>query len=610
MAGTYYKYAERNADSQVNWAEVGKGMSDMLAETNRVREEKKAALDVSQREILKYLAETPNGEHVSARESILQLSDKLSNQMRINYNLMKRGMLNPKDFMIARQNISDDTNLAFNANKAYQESYGDIMNRKRDGISSGLELDNASEVEGFGDWKNIGWEIAPNGTIMAGKMIEEDIDGKKVKTLDKTPGGLRSMTYLNQAILGRIDKYDYETPVKRFTDGVGSDIKSTIILGKTQKMGKITSINDITSRENINPEDKSILFKFITAENDAIQAICGTDLDTTRILYDSAKVAPNKEPYKITTDPEQAKKGNNYILKVVDPSSGGFKYELTASQKKDAEEFIRGQMRAQYKYEEKKEAIGAVSPYDEPEYKFRKKQADKEASNAANMIGKLWYGNDNEVQSGIDYFKGMKDKDGNILFKDIDRAGNGINVVLRNGETEFLSFVNSDGTPKTQEDFIRSAGPLLAGQLDVNTALQKGSYQKGKQFNKESKGRATTVTPKDNYKDYITSKIKKDVIGLSESEAVSKLKEVAAIGGFELLEAEPGYNAMEIAIPDGKGGYSGSATFSLNEKDATTQQDTYDAMIKYMVGNASDTTIKANLKGGTKTEVKKRIGGY
>ena len=39
---TYYKYAERSADSQVNWAEVGKGISDMLADEVKIREEKKA----------------------------------------------------------------------------------------------------------------------------------------------------------------------------------------------------------------------------------------------------------------------------------------------------------------------------------------------------------------------------------------------------------------------------------------------------------------------------------------------------------------------------------------------------------------------------------------
>jgi hypothetical protein len=368
---TYYKYAERDADSQINWAEVGKGLSDMLQETNRVREEKKAALDEAQRETMKYLAETPNGEHVGSRQSILEYSDKASNMLRIQYDLMKRGQLNPKDFMVFRQNLTDNTNLAFNANKAFQENYADIMQRSRDGIASGLELNNAEEVEGFGNWKNIGWEISPNGIVMAGKMVEQDIDGKKVRALDKSPGGLRSVDYLNQAILGRIDKYDYESKVKDFVGGLGKEKQTIIELGKIQQQGKITSKEDITSREDIDPQTKQILYTFLQAENEKIKEIAGTNLDSARILFDSAKVAPNMQPYKITTNPDEAKKGENYILKVVDPDSGGFTYQLTDAQKKDAEEFIRTNMRSQYDYEEDAQAIGAVSRDESADAKAR-----------------------------------------------------------------------------------------------------------------------------------------------------------------------------------------------------------------------------------------------
>ena len=42
---TFYKYAERSAESQVNWAEIGKDMTDMLRQEVAVREEKKAAID-------------------------------------------------------------------------------------------------------------------------------------------------------------------------------------------------------------------------------------------------------------------------------------------------------------------------------------------------------------------------------------------------------------------------------------------------------------------------------------------------------------------------------------------------------------------------------------
>lgn len=368
---TYYKYAERDADSQVNWAEVGKGLSDMLAETNRVRQEKKDAIDAATRETMKYLAETPNGEHVGARESILDYANNASNRMRIAEQQLKSGQMSVKDYTIFRQNLTDGTNLAFNANKAYQESFADIMNRSRDGISSGLELNNAEEVESFGNWKNIGWQIGPNGTIMAGKMIEKEIDGKKVRTLDDSPGGLRSMDYLNQAILGRIDKYDYESKVKGFVDALGKEKKVTTVLGKVGAQGLSQSVEDITSRQDIDPATKQILFDFKKAEDEKVKEIAGTNLDSARILFDSAKTAPNMQPYKITTDPKEAKKGENYILKVVDPDSGGFTYQLTDGQKKDAEEFIRSNMRAQYNYEEEDKVVNQLELQESADAKAR-----------------------------------------------------------------------------------------------------------------------------------------------------------------------------------------------------------------------------------------------
>ena len=50
-----YKYVERTADAQINWAEVGREASGILLELNRVREEKKEAYDQADRESLNNL---------------------------------------------------------------------------------------------------------------------------------------------------------------------------------------------------------------------------------------------------------------------------------------------------------------------------------------------------------------------------------------------------------------------------------------------------------------------------------------------------------------------------------------------------------------------------
>jgi hypothetical protein len=359
---TYYKYAERDADSQINWAEVGKGLSDMLSETNRVREEEKAALDAAQRETMKYLAETPNGEHVGARQSILEYANMSSNQMRVMKQLMEQGQLDVKDYTIFRQNLTDNTNLAFNANKLYQEKYSDVMKGVADKEYSQLYADNFAEVEGFGNWKNIGWQIAPNGVVMAGKMIEQEVDGKKVRTLDKTPGGLRSMDYLNQALVSQIDFYNYEDKVNSWVDTLGKEkVLTGIDLGGIEKKGLIRTEDDITKRKDLLPGTQKILFTFIQGENNQIASIVGDPLDASRVLVDSAIFAPNGKQYRSTTSEKDAKENPEAILKVVDPDTGGFKYVISPQQQEEANEFVRSQMRAKYNYEENAEAVGATA---------------------------------------------------------------------------------------------------------------------------------------------------------------------------------------------------------------------------------------------------------
>lgn len=553
---TYYKYAERDADSQVNWAEVGKGLSDMLAETNRVRQEKKDAIDAATRETMKYLAETPNGEHVGARESILDYANNASNRMRIAEQQLKSGQMSVKDYTIFRQNLTDGTNLAFNANKAYQESFADIMNRSRDGISSGLELNNAEEVESFGNWKNIGWQIGPNGTIMAGKMIEKEIDGKKVRTLDDSPGGLRSMDYLNQAILGRIDKYDYESKVKNFVDNLGEEKKTIVTLGKIQQQGSIKSVEDIKSRKDIDPATQQVLFDFLKAEDEKIKEIAGTNLDSARILFDSAKIAPNMQPYKIVTDPEEAKKGENYILKVVDPNSGGFTYQLTDGQKKDAEEFIRTNMRGQYDYKEEGQAVGAVSR-DEPrpptQIEIDRNDEAAAAKEFARQLSNLTVGNDADAKNSLPYFQSLIEEQGGKL----NRTNKGIEVITANGDKKFYTYTAGgkiQNPLELQRQLVTALNTRGLNDDMIGKAL-KGFYNPKQRINQTTTG--SGYIPEADYRPKLQQTIKSVItedkfFGQNSRDAAPAIKKaLAAIPTLSVTDAG-NYSALSNSVDRNK----------------------------------------------------------
>jgi len=120
---TYYKYAERQADSFVNWAEIGKNLTDMLQKEFQIREQKKAAIDQATRESLKELSNQPTGQHEGLNAWSLKYADEAREAILLQDRLLKKGILKLKDYTIMRQNLNDGTDELYSAIKGYQEIF-------------------------------------------------------------------------------------------------------------------------------------------------------------------------------------------------------------------------------------------------------------------------------------------------------------------------------------------------------------------------------------------------------------------------------------------------------------------------------------------------------
>jgi hypothetical protein len=59
---SYINYAEKQAASQINWAEISKNLSDTLYKEAEIRQEKKDAIDKASREYGQKLNEAPTTE--------------------------------------------------------------------------------------------------------------------------------------------------------------------------------------------------------------------------------------------------------------------------------------------------------------------------------------------------------------------------------------------------------------------------------------------------------------------------------------------------------------------------------------------------------------------
>ena len=349
MAGTYYGYAERSADSYTDWAEIGKYTTDMLDETIKVRQEKKDALDKATRDALKQISDTPVGAHASARQSALKMADVVSKNLLIQEKLMKSGRLDPRDYLIYNQNALDGIDLAFNANKAYQENYQKIIDGVNSEEMSGLTLENAAIAESYGDWNTNGYMMSPEGNLMVGIEKEEVINGQKVKKLDK----ITSPTALNGLLLNTIPHNKLEDKINKWVPTLGKNQLAVIQKAGYGKQGMVITKEDITKRTDLSADEKTILFDFVEAEKLKVASLLGPPTNIASILFDTKRTTDSGIDYSATDDAAEAAKDPSKILRVYNQNSGTYEFQVSEKQKAEAEKFAFNRMREKYDIIEK-----------------------------------------------------------------------------------------------------------------------------------------------------------------------------------------------------------------------------------------------------------------
>jgi hypothetical protein len=473
---TYFKYAERSADSQVNWAEIGKNMTDMLREENRLREDKKAAIDAASREFGETLANAPQGEHKGNNQWALEYADSASQYMLMQDRLLKQGLLKPKDYMIARQNIMDGTKQAFNLSKEFQSTYAKKMERYKKGESQDLELWLNAQAEKFGDFTKSQLYINPtNGTVSVAMKERQEVDGKEVFVMNKNPNEFATINSLRNSIAGTYDKYDTNAVTTAFAESVGKEKTSTIVFGTLSKGGSITTIEDITSRTDLDADGKTVMFKFLDAENQMITAALENPYNRLSVLTNTKKFAPNGKQYTFTYDEADAKANPEKVLIKIDPASGQPTPEFNDEQMKVSNEAMRTEVRAKYNYEKAISATGQAQRQDEPEWKTKQKAADEEAAAAAGAWNQLYTGKTaadkraaTEILLGtpIAQEAGLLDIDmrtpGEIRLKYVDSAKN-----------RTITYLDANGNPISLRDFS-GKGVELHGVVDRDKAVRAG----------------------------------------------------------------------------------------------------------------------------------------
>jgi len=581
---TYYKYAEREANSQINWAEVSKGLSDTIIQVDKDRQAKKAAIDAATREAMTTLADAPKGENTTASAWTINYANDMMNYRLSLDRLLKSGQMKLSDYQVAAQNSVDSTNLVFTLAKEYQDQYKVVMDRSRTinpatGMpeSSRLEPDLAALNESFANISNTVPTInSTNGMVY---LSNPEVGEDGVEKLGKNYVSLQS---LRNRVNAKIDAYSLPLGI---TQAVGQLGENTISeLGKTsfRRTGVVTDITDPTLRNT-----------YTQWEDATIKKIMASDYQLASILADNMNVNPRTgNQYTATYSKEEfdADKSGDLILMENRNGSGVITPKFKEEQIKDAEAYIKSQMTSYIDKKTEKSVFTEPDVYRpsvaEIEY-YKGVAANKDRSkNNLNMAAKLYYGDNKDSEAAAQYFRDIIPD-----IKEVDRNSTGVVLTFNNGSSKTIKFKDQNQQVIPQDVWLASA-TALHGITDVNTAIKESGYKPSGAFNPNSSAKsiisqpAAPITPQQKAKNYLTKVITPAMINQEEEVAVPQILNSITKLGFTAKESDFGSNAIEIKAP-GKDGATQEFKLKVGKGSASVAK----SIVDFVTANLDQKTL-------------------
>lgn len=504
MANTYYKYAEREADSYINWAEIGKNMSDMLANENKVREEKKAALDEASRQFGIQLANAPQGQSKLMNEWALKFAGDAQSARLMQDKLLKSGQLKLNDYLIMRQNITDGTTQAFDLSKEYQAEFENKWNRMKNDESQDAEQWLMAEAESFGNFNETQLYINPTDGKVSVAYKELGPDG--VYRMSSNPNKFTDINALRNRIKGTYDKYNVDANMETYVKGLGKELNSLVkVKNSLGATGLVSETLDITNRKNLPKDLQNVVMTFEQAETKALQGQLANPWNTSSILTNSLDVEPTTgKPYTFTWDEADAKSNPEKIL-LKNKSTGAPVPQFSAEQEKQALEYLRLQARLRYDKEEKVISTPQVQLQERRPRSAAEMGAQEKQEMAKNFAQNLVYiltGDAAKSDAGTKY---LTAKSGIKVIK----GKNSITVTDDKGKSQEYKF-EVDGTIANPQllvkSFIGSVNTLGLNEDDVLKYFDQ-LLPKGATLNRETEAVGYEVETAPTKVDY-TDKVK------------------------------------------------------------------------------------------------------
>lgn len=467
---TYYGYTDRDVDAQINWAEIGKTISDKFKTEAESREKKKEAIDQSTRDMLQTLAVPPQGLDENKNQQAIKYGQDMSNFILTQQRLLKNGQTDPKAYLLAIQNATDSTNQMYDSFDNYNANFKEILERADNDQSQAFELNAAAAAEKYSNFNLYQPVINADGSVSMAKKIKTMVDGKEVVTISSDPNDIMPVNYINSMFTRRYDKFKSVDAAKDLSQGLASFVETKIKDPSLSSVGRVTAIESVRN----SPEYKN------TIRSLASGAL--TDWNMMSYLTGEMSLDPTKPKYNIVYNAQDAAKDPNNIL--VQMEGNRWTPKFTDKQREEAITSF-GQKIEQYIGEkEQVQTTGQLSDWRQPkpqqqEWQYVANQNRQYSVDYGKNVAGLLSGNDATVQESIAALN--LNNEGNVWAKN----RNSITVTTSTGRTQ--TFPIGKGTN------VRNLGNKILVATNKIAGIDQASANQGLVTGLGSRGANTTA---------------------------------------------------------------------------------------------------------------------
>jgi hypothetical protein len=451
MAKSYLGYVERDQQAFVDWGAIGSQISQDLDKIRVNRQEQRDELDRVTNEAVTTINELTANQPKLVSEFYMDGANDMRQYLLMLNKEMKAGRLNPAEYMKKKQVLMDGVTQLGDASKAFAEDYENAMKRLQNGEAAAQEVFQNEMYDAFRTTEDKGIYVNPaDGRVYIAKR---NTDG----TINRNQSDLLSVNKLYARRKDQINKFDV----------VGETSKKVNVLGdvvKAMRRGNVMTLKDVMQ----NPQYKK-------AEGDIINSMMASPRNAASVLTDYIG------GYQFTQDPAVAASTPNTIL-LKEDGMGLLMPELTAEQRKKAEEALRAQIRVQL------DRVETPMPVYAPDRQFNFGIGERKRKNAENieLLRKVYVG-DAEAEVAVDAIRAANP---NIL--KIDRQPDNLIITFNDGKIERLPIPKTGaGASSGFEQFVSRSGGFL---LNIEPQQAFVDYRESDYFGRPTRFGEATFT--------------------------------------------------------------------------------------------------------------------